>query len=90
VDGSYTTIDVPGEFETLARGINASGQIVGNYTDDRDHGFLLDVDGSYTTVNFPSARWTEAAGINNSGQIVGSYYDYDAGAWHAFLATPGG
>src|SRR5205823_2468646 len=41
---NYTALDGPGGGSTLtfARGINASGQIVGNYTDAtrRSHGFV--------------------------------------------------
>jgi hypothetical protein len=31
-NGNYTTLDVPGSTATFANGINASGQIIGNYT----------------------------------------------------------
>jgi uncharacterized membrane protein len=31
--GNYTTLDVPGATDTHANGINASGQIVGWYSD---------------------------------------------------------
>ena len=42
VDGTYTTLDVPGSTDTFASGINASGQIVGYYavSVNRSHGFL--------------------------------------------------
>jgi hypothetical protein len=39
--GSFTTLDVPGGFDTYPSGINASGQIVGSYIDaGGTHGFL--------------------------------------------------
>jgi uncharacterized membrane protein len=40
--GEFTTIDVPGASATAALGINASGEIVGQYSDATGgHGFLL-------------------------------------------------
>jgi len=39
--GTFTTIDVPGAVATFGRGINARGDIVGNYIDGTGtHGFL--------------------------------------------------
>jgi uncharacterized membrane protein len=69
VDGSYTTLDVPGSHDTFALGINGSGQIVGGYN---GHGFLRDVDGSYTTLDLPGSRFTAPSGISGSGQIAGT------------------
>ena len=38
---TFTTIDVPGAYQTVAYGIDASGQIVGVYVDaGGGHGFL--------------------------------------------------
>jgi probable HAF family extracellular repeat protein len=56
---------VPGSTYTRANGINASGQIVGDYSDaaGHGHGFLLD-HGSYTTLDVPSSIFTEAHAIN--------------------------
>jgi hypothetical protein len=50
---TFTTIDVPGAVQTFPYGINATGQIVGDYKDAGgiSHGFLLDVNGSYTTLD---------------------------------------
>jgi probable HAF family extracellular repeat protein len=83
---SFTTLDVPGPFffSPSASGINASGQIVGQYQDAAGnyHGFLLD-QSSFTTLDVPGATYTRATGINASGQIVGWYVDA-AGA-HGFL-----
>jgi hypothetical protein len=49
----------PGSTFTEARGINASGQIVGNSSLGA---FLLD-NGSYTTLDVPASDWTEAQGL---------------------------
>src|SRR6516164_4854101 len=75
-DFLFTRLDVPGASSTQADGINASGQIVGFYTDasGNDHGFLFS-GGSYTTLNVPGAATTHAVGINASGQIAGWFYD---------------
>src|SRR5437870_637651 len=66
---SFTTLDPPGSSsteETVAHGINASGQIVGRYRDVAGyHGFLLD-QGSYTTLDPPGTYYTETNGINAS------------------------
>jgi hypothetical protein len=77
----FQTIDVPGAGVTSAFGINAAGQIVGEYD---GHGFL-DVSGSFTTIDVPGASSTGAHGINGAGQIVGVYTD--SGGAHGFLAT---
>jgi hypothetical protein len=51
--GSYTTLDMPGFFDTEPSGINDSGQIVGSYYGGYGrHGFLFD-QGSYTTLDVP-------------------------------------
>jgi probable HAF family extracellular repeat protein len=73
-NGSYTTLGVPGSNNTVANGINASGQIVGAYRDaaGNAHGFLLD-QGRYTTLDVPGTTETWVGGINDSGQSVGSY-----------------
>src|SRR5437764_13238642 len=77
---TYTTLDDPSaNNNTQAFGINASGQIVGQYTDasNHTHGFLYS-NGTYTTLDDPSASATVgtfALGINDLGQIVGNYGD---------------
>ncbi len=80
----YGTIDVPDATDTVARGINDAGQIVGRYTtaDGRDHGFMLS-DGAYTMIDAFNAHDTWANGINNAGQIVGTYDG------HGFLLSNG-
>ena len=85
--GSYATINFPGSSFTFAGGANASGNIVGIYTDasGNGHGFLFD--GTYTSFDYPGAAFTEATGINPSGAIVGLYVD-SAGAVHGFMRTP--
>jgi probable HAF family extracellular repeat protein len=71
---TFTTISFSDSVSTYARGLNKSGQIVGDYVDSAgtDHGFLYS-DGRYTTLDPPGATWTEAYGINAQGEIVGTY-----------------
>ena len=67
----FTTIDFPGASGAGAFGINARGDIVGDYNQDQD-GFLLSK-GKFTSIDFPSASATAARGINSEGEIVGLY-----------------
>ena len=84
---TFTPIDVPGASQTLAFGINPSGQIVGFYSDSTgQHGFLYDR-GVFTPIDVPGASQTLALGITPSGQIVGYYFD-STGNTHGFLAIP--
>jgi probable HAF family extracellular repeat protein len=97
----FQTIDVPnagttgnGIQGTFPVGINASGQISGNYGDANNvtHGFLL-THGQYTTFDDPSAgtapgQGTGAFALNASGQIVGFYWDAN-GVQHSFLLSGG-
>jgi len=80
---TFTTLDDPlaaaSAFAgTLAYGINASGQVVGYYTNTTGggtHGFLYS-GGTYTNFDDPDAGntgQTLAQGINNLGQIAGYY-----------------
>ncbi len=87
----FTTIDDPaadtvlGE-RTEATGINASGQIVGNFGENPRHGFLYS-HGVFTTFDVPGAHNTLPAGINSAGQIVGNFDD--ATGSHGFLFSGG-
>jgi len=72
---TFTQIDVPGAFETVASGINDTEQIVGHYIEavsGLNRGFL-DIGGTFTTIDPPGSIGTNLLGINNSAQIVGAY-----------------
>jgi probable HAF family extracellular repeat protein len=88
---TYITIDDPSANAgtTEVWGINAAGQIVGQYTDASNHvhGFLYS-NGTYTTLDDPVATGTIALGINNMGQIVGQYFDA-SNHGHGFLYSNG-
>ncbi len=83
----FTTVDDPSAFGfSENNGINASGQIVGNYSDHSGgiHGFI-DNNGNFGNIDDPSSTATGAHGINLSGQIVGRYHDSTTLVDHAFL-----
>jgi probable HAF family extracellular repeat protein len=89
-NGSYSTLDYPGAFATVAQGINDAGQIVGAYADGvGTHGFLLS-GGKFTSLDDPMAAPgnTQAEGINSAGQVVGFYYDAGGHA-HGYLYSNG-
>ena len=47
----FTSLDVPGSIRTEAHGINAAGQVVGEYfAGNQDHGYLWS-GGTYTTLD---------------------------------------
>jgi probable HAF family extracellular repeat protein len=100
----YTILDDPKATSgTQAFGINASGQVVGAYSDGiggGTHGFLYS-GGTYTTLDDPDAGPTGvtiAQGINDAGRIVGFTIDQSgreagfiaAGATYTLINSPGG
>ena len=98
VGGVFTPIVVPtAKFGTAPRGINASGTVVGQYTDAvLRRGFLF-TGGSFFSIDITGALETDAFGINPAGDIVGAYVDvaghnngflYDAGTFYQ-LDFPG-
>ena len=78
----------PGGSFTVAGGINASAEIVGQYNDADGfpHGFLA-MGATFTSLDYPGALITTAWGINSAGQIVGNWYD-SSFTVHGFLAQP--
>ncbi|MBI3049458.1 MAG: hypothetical protein HYY76_14220 [Acidobacteria bacterium] len=78
-DGAIThmPLDVPGGINTLARGINSQGDIVGDSVlGGRRVAFRRDRHGSYDSFEAPTAApatATLAFGINAAGDIVGQY-----------------
>ena len=86
---TYTTIDFPGATATDASGINASGEIVGTYTDSSgaSHGFRLR-DGLFTAINYPGATRTFALPVNSRGDVAGFFLD-STNQWHGFVLSDG-
>jgi hypothetical protein len=91
IDGPSVTDDGP-TIRTLAKGINAAGDITDYYdTAHKRHGFLLTRDGVFTTIDLegtqgPPPNGTFAQSINACGDIVGSFFD---GSVHGFLMSAG-
>jgi probable HAF family extracellular repeat protein len=88
----YTTIDDPLATNTTgteAHGINATGQIVGQYRGASGFRGFLYSGGTFTTLADPDAgsNTTLAWGINASGQVVGQWTG--AGGTHGFLYSGG-
>lgn len=85
----FSRIDFPGGTGTNPGGINARGDVVGNYHDSADnvHGFLWH-QGSFSTIDFPGASFTSARGINARGDIVGRILGAAADE-HGFLLRDG-
>jgi uncharacterized membrane protein len=89
IDGPFSTDDGP-TIRTLAKGINAAGDITGYYdTTHKRHGFLLTKDGVFTTIDLdatqgPPPNGTFAQWISARGNIVGSFF---SGSVHGFLMS---
>jgi probable HAF family extracellular repeat protein len=84
---TYTTIDVPGEMNTVLEGINTAGDMVGYYyngSGGSGTGFLLS-GGIFTFLNYPGADLTEAIGINDAGIVSGTAYYAENTASFGFL-----
>src|SRR6516164_9805057 len=61
---SFTTIDVPGAGGTETRGINDSGQIVG----ESSLGAFVDTGGTFTLINVPGASSTGPSGSTTAAR----------------------
>jgi probable HAF family extracellular repeat protein len=87
---------VPGDFSSIAWGMDNKGRVVGNSCDESGNcrAFLWQ-DGVMTDLNTlisPDSPWflVEADWINSRGEIVGAAFNATTGELHAFLATPKG
>jgi hypothetical protein len=88
--GRFTPIQISGARQVQALGINARGQIVGDYlaADGTTHGYLRD-HGRIIIVDGPAgAAGATVFDINDHGQMVGLYYG-SAGEFHAFSLRGG-
>jgi uncharacterized membrane protein len=85
----FVAFDFPKATATNPAGINARGDIVGNYRDAYGvtHGFLL-AQRIFTTIDFPNATFTSARAINARGDIVGRILG-PSGDEHGFLLRDG-
>ncbi len=90
-DGSITTwVEFPGADQTVIRGINDTGDVVGEYenSDGIRHAFAR-FDGNFVTLDVPLADASRARGINNLGEVIG-FWDDSSGLRHGFIRTPDG
>jgi hypothetical protein len=68
---NFTSIEVPGADVTFVNGINAAGDMVGNYlTGTQPFGAFLLCGGNFTFFRYNNIS-TSAQGINDSGVMVG-------------------
>ncbi len=100
-DGILTTIALPGS-GIRARGLDASGDIVGYYIAGGGegeflfHGFIRNPAGVFTTLDIPGTdNGAQLAAINNHGQVTGNWFPAYAGfasiadGSFPFFAIPG-
>lgn len=92
--GTFSTLVDPNAIAgtTVATGINASGEIVGYYTDGTGspHRGFVDIGGVFYTIDAQPGLSTDILGVNNAGQIVGRTYDAtNGGSSYSFAATTG-
>jgi probable HAF family extracellular repeat protein len=88
--GVFKRIKVAGAVETRPYGINAVGQIVGEYLDAAGilHGFLMH-QGVVSAIDVPGAAATTVRDVDDTGRIVGFSLDA-AGALRGFLRDANG
>jgi hypothetical protein len=91
----FAPINVPGATATQARGINASGEVIGFYQTTAcsnsnlqvptcpTKGYKL-VEGQFIRLEIPNAISTTMTGVNDYGDIVGFYQKSDK-SYHGFL-----
>src|SRR5271166_725791 len=74
--GAFTTFEAPGGVTTFSHGINASGQVAGDYftTGGARPGYIRDASGNFTTFTVTGGNGTIVTGLNDSGQVAGEYF----------------
>ena len=91
VAGPFTQFSVPGASGTYPAGSNASGMVVGFWSDAANnvHGFVRSASGAITKFDVPGQAQTQPESINSSGQVAGVAYS-SAGVAEGFVGAPGG
>ncbi|MHB0936223.1 MAG: PKD domain-containing protein [Armatimonadota bacterium] len=89
--GACTIIDVADGvlddlYESEAKGINASGQIIGSGYDANNEilGFIWQ-NGVMTALEIPGFDFCDPMAINDAGQVVGYCYNAPEYEWHGFI-----
>jgi uncharacterized membrane protein len=87
--GDFSSFDPLNSTDTVARGINDSGEITGLFNFFL-HGYLLSRDGTATQIDVPFAGVTDtqAYSVNNRGDVAGSFDDAVGG--HGFVLSKKG
>lgn len=84
-DGSFVVFDPLGSAGTVINGINALGEVAGNYViNDQAHGLLGRKDGTFVTFDPPGGFNTAPEWISDAGEIAG-YYEDQLGVLHGFI-----
>ncbi len=93
---AFTDIHAPGAtpagiIDTWAYGINARGEITGQYflANGTNESFVRLPNGTFEEFTAPNAVSTNAVSINDGGSVTGSFTD-SASNSHGFVRLPGG
>jgi len=80
----------PPPLVVLVKGINANGDVTGEYFDSSGnvHGFLRTADGTIVSFDVKNSAGTEPSGINGKDAITGAYVG--GGTLYGFERTPDG
>jgi uncharacterized membrane protein len=84
----YARIDPPNSTQTVTRGVNAHGDILGSYidADGVGHDFIMR-DGTFTNIEYPGGVAAGALAMNARGDIAGNLDDSDGS--HGFVLSRG-
>lgn len=90
-DGTYYNLHPDGAASSTAWGINARGDIVGDYVDSQqqEHGFILRK-GNLTLLDLDNQAMTHPRAINARGDIAGGFMPTTASVQHGFVLTKDG
>lgn len=89
-DGVYHDLHPSGATRSIANGINASGDIVGDYwVGAQQHGMLIS-NGQLITIDLPGKAMAHLWGINARGDIVGGYMVTNTSLMQGFLLQKDG
>jgi hypothetical protein len=89
---NYTDLQYPGSEQTIASGLNNTGDVVGYYNvaGNLSVGLGFEYDtatGTFTQISYPGATTTEPLGINDAGVMVGIWNNTSTGG--AFMYSGG-
>jgi uncharacterized membrane protein len=93
-DGTFTILDVPGSFSTVAQTVNDNGQVAGTFNklnESGTHCFLRNTDGTFVTFDTPGAAPIPVGflRLDNAGIVAGTFATSDL-TLHGFLRASDG